>query len=157
MVFYHPKRYYGSQVFMGVFLGVSPFGAGGIYQKFAFSPMFMLVSEGFSGWGYAVATLNAKQGFQPPTTESANIWANDLPSARNGIWGYLRRGMSLTDTEIKRARPQDKAYRLSDERGLYLLVTAAGGKLWRWKYRFQAKEKLMPLGKYPDVPLAKAR
>ena len=36
-------------------------------------------------------------------------------------------------------------------------MTPAGGKLWRWKYRFEGAEKLMPLGKYPEVPLAQAR
>jgi integrase len=50
-----------------------------------------------------------------------------------------------------------KAYRLADGRGLFLWITPSGGKLWRWKYRFDGKEKLMPLGKYPDVSLADAR
>lgn len=51
----------------------------------------------------------------------------------------------------------DKAYRLSDREGLYLWVTPAGAKVWRWKYRFDGKEKLMTFGKYPDVSLATAR
>ncbi len=46
---------------------------------------------------------------------------------------------------------------MSDAGGLFLLVTPAGGKLWRWKYRFDGKEKLMAQGKYPDVSLAQAR
>lgn len=65
--------------------------------------------------------------------------------------------MALTDTEVRKARPSDKAYKLYDERGLLLWVTPSGGKVWRWKYRYEGKEKLMPLGKYPDVPLAEAR
>ena len=65
--------------------------------------------------------------------------------------------MALTDTEIKKAKLSDKPYKMPDARGLYLYVTPAGGKLWRLKYRFEAKEKLMPLGKYPDVTLAMAR
>jgi integrase len=40
---------------------------------------------------------------------------------------------------------------------MYLWVTPAGGKLWRWAYVFKGKEKLMSLGKYPDVSLALAR
>lgn len=63
----------------------------------------------------------------------------------------------LTDTEIRKSRAGDKAYRLTDGGGLFLWVTPTGGKLWRWKYRFEGKEKLMSLGKYPDVPLAAAR
>jgi integrase len=65
--------------------------------------------------------------------------------------------VALTDTEIRKARSKEKAYRMSDSGGLFLLITPAGGKLWRWKYRHEHKEKLMPLGKYPDVTLALAR
>jgi integrase len=63
----------------------------------------------------------------------------------------------LTDTEIKRAKMAEKAYSLGDGGGLYLWVKPTGGKLWRWSYRFDGKEKLMSLGKYPDVSLALAR
>lgn len=62
--------------------------------------------------------------------------------------------MPLTDTAIRTAKPGDKARKLSDERGLYLLVNPTGSKLWRFKYRFEGKEKLLALGNYPDVPLA---
>lgn len=65
--------------------------------------------------------------------------------------------MALTDTEIKRAKAKDRPYRLSDGSGLYLWLTPSGGKLWRWAYEFGGKEKLMSLGKYPDVLLASAR
>ena len=65
--------------------------------------------------------------------------------------------MALTDTEIKKAKAKEKAYSLNDSGGLYLWITPAGGKLWRWAYRFDGKEKLMSLGKYPDVSLALAR
>lgn len=65
--------------------------------------------------------------------------------------------MPLTDTAIRNAKPKEKPYKLADEKGLFLLVTLAGGKLWRLKYRFNSKEKLLAFGAYPDVPLAKAR
>ena len=65
--------------------------------------------------------------------------------------------MSLTDTEIRKARPQSKAYSLPDGAGLFLWLTPAGGKLWRWGYIFGGKEKLMSYGRYPDVTLAMAR
>lgn len=65
--------------------------------------------------------------------------------------------MALTDTEIRKAKTRDKAYRVSDGSGLYLWITPAGGKLWRWAYAFSGKEKLMSFGKYPEVPLALAR
>ncbi len=65
--------------------------------------------------------------------------------------------MALTDTGVRKAKAKDTAYRLSDGGGLYLWITHAGGKLWRWKYRHECKEKLMSFGKYPDVPLSLAR
>src|ERR1700679_2813168 len=71
-----------------------------------------------------------------------------------GYFGGLE--MALTDTEVRKSKPTAKAYRLSDSGGLYLWVTPAGGKLWRWGYKHEGKEKLMSFGQYPDVPLALA-
>jgi integrase len=65
--------------------------------------------------------------------------------------------MALSDTKIRSTKPTDKPYKLADGGGLYLLVTPSGGKLWRLKYRFDGKEKLLALGLYPDVSLALAR
>ena len=65
--------------------------------------------------------------------------------------------MPLTDASIKKAKPGIKPAKMSEEKGLYLLVNPAGSKLWRWKYRVDGKEKLMALGNYPDVLLAQAR
>jgi integrase len=65
--------------------------------------------------------------------------------------------MTLTDTEAKKSRGGPKPYKLSDAGGLFLWVTPSGGKIWRWSYRHNGKQKLMPLGKYPAVSLAQAR
>lgn len=65
--------------------------------------------------------------------------------------------MPLTDIKIKQAKPKEKPYKISDERGLYLEVAPAGGKWWRLKYRIDGKEKRLSLGVYPDVSLALAR
>ncbi|OCG77220.1 tyrosine-type recombinase/integrase [Gilliamella sp. Occ4-3] len=65
--------------------------------------------------------------------------------------------MSLTDLKIKSAKPHDKQYKLSDSDGLFLLVHANGSKYWRFRYYFNAKEKLMSLGQYPNVLLSEAR
>lgn len=65
--------------------------------------------------------------------------------------------MPLSDPAIKKVKPADKPYKMADGGGLYLLVTPAGGKLWRLKYRFGGKEKLLSLGAYPDLGLAEAR
>lgn len=65
--------------------------------------------------------------------------------------------MPLTDTQIKTIKPEAKARKYTDEKGLFLLVTPSGGKLWRLKYRIDGKEKLLALGAYPDVSLKAAR
>ena len=62
--------------------------------------------------------------------------------------------MPLSDTAIRNAKPREKPYRMSDERGLYLEIAPAGGKWWRFKYYFEGKEKRLSLGTYPDTPLA---
>jgi hypothetical protein len=63
----------------------------------------------------------------------------------------------LDAATVKNAKPKDKEYSLGDGTGLYLLVRPSGGKLWRWSYEFNRKEKLMSYGPYPAVSLAQAR
>ncbi len=65
--------------------------------------------------------------------------------------------MPLTDVSIRNAKPAEKPYKMFDERGLYLEVAPSGGKWWRFKYRFEGKEKRISLGTYPDVTLKDAR
>jgi len=66
-------------------------------------------------------------------------------------------GTSLTDSRIRSARPAEKPKKLFDGGGLFLFITPVGGKLWRLKYRFQDKEKLLSLGAYPHISLKDAR
>jgi integrase len=65
--------------------------------------------------------------------------------------------MTLTHVGIRNAKPREKAYKLTDEKGLFLFVTPSGGKYWRFKYRFGGKEKKLAFGVYPEVSLAEAR
>ncbi|MDR3449108.1 MAG: integrase arm-type DNA-binding domain-containing protein, partial [Alphaproteobacteria bacterium] len=65
--------------------------------------------------------------------------------------------MTLTDAEIRAAKPRSKPYKLSDGGWLYLLVTPSGSKLWRMSYRFGGKEKTLALGAYPQLSLKDAR
>ena len=66
--------------------------------------------------------------------------------------------MSLTDIAVKTAKPlPNKAYKLSDEKGMYLLVHQNGSKYFRLKYRFAGKEKILALGVYPEISLKQAR
>lgn len=65
--------------------------------------------------------------------------------------------MKLNARTVDASKPKDKAYKLSDGGGLYLLVNTNGSRYWRLKYRYAGKEKLLALGVYPDVSLADAR
>lgn len=65
--------------------------------------------------------------------------------------------MSLTDIIVKNTKPRDKKYKLSDEKGLYLLVHPNGSKYWQMKFRFDGKEKILSFGVYPEVTLKEAR
>lgn len=63
----------------------------------------------------------------------------------------------LTDVKCRNAKPGQKPVKLSDEKGLFLLVAPAGGKWWRLRYRYQGAEKMLSLGTYPEISLADAR
>ncbi|CAE6784117.1 Prophage integrase IntS [Paraburkholderia domus] len=63
----------------------------------------------------------------------------------------------IKDIQCKKAAPKEKAYKIADWGGLYLLVKTDGGKYWRWDYRFCGIRKTMALGTYPTVTLEAAR
>ena len=63
----------------------------------------------------------------------------------------------LTDTAIRKAKPRAKPYKMTDSRGLFLLVHPNGSRYWRLKYRIASKEKMLAFGVYPEVTLAEAR
>ncbi|WP_151899706.1 integrase arm-type DNA-binding domain-containing protein [Sulfurimonas sp. NW15] len=68
-----------------------------------------------------------------------------------------RKTTPLTDTEISKAKPKAKEYKLFDGGGLYLSISPKGGKWWRLKYLFENKEYRISLGTYPSTPLKEAR
>lgn len=63
----------------------------------------------------------------------------------------------LTDKAIRSAASRDKVYRLTDGRGLTLVVHPNGSRYWRLRYRIHGKEKTLVIGAYPAMSLAKAR
>jgi hypothetical protein len=65
--------------------------------------------------------------------------------------------MALSAIAVTKANPRNKAYKLTDSGGLYLLVTPTGGRYWRLNYRFDGKYRTMAMGVYPEVGLADAR
>ncbi len=65
--------------------------------------------------------------------------------------------MPLSEFAARKAKPAEKAYKLTDGGGLFLHVQPGGSKLWRLKYRFDDKEKLLSFGPYPLTTIAEAR
>jgi len=65
--------------------------------------------------------------------------------------------MPLSDAAVRNAKPIGRPIKLFDERGLFLLISPAGGKWWRFRYRFGGKHKMLSMGVYPDVSLRDAR
>lgn len=65
--------------------------------------------------------------------------------------------MPLSNLKVQAAKPKEKPYKLFDGDGLYLLVSEKGHKWWRFKYRFDGKEKVLAFGTYPEISLVDAR
>ncbi len=64
--------------------------------------------------------------------------------------------MALTVKQIENAKPKDKKYSLSAGKSLFLVVSPAGGKLWKYRYRIDGKASEYSMGSYPDISLAEA-
>jgi integrase len=65
--------------------------------------------------------------------------------------------MALTSLALEKAKPKEKPYKLTDGDGLHLLINPNGSKLWRFRYQFCRKEKMLSFGSFPEVSLAQAR
>lgn len=65
--------------------------------------------------------------------------------------------MPLTDSKIKSAKPEQKPYKLADDRGMYLLVKPNGSKYFQYRFRIGGKQGTYQIGTYPDISLKKAR
>jgi integrase len=65
--------------------------------------------------------------------------------------------MPLSDAAVRRLKPREKQYKVSDFDGLFVLVKPSGARLWQFKYRIGGKEKLLSIGPYPETSLADAR
>ncbi|MCX9157930.1 tyrosine-type recombinase/integrase [Niveibacterium sp. 24ML] len=64
---------------------------------------------------------------------------------------------ALTDKGARALRSADKLLKVADGGGLFLAITPAGGKIWRYKYRLNGREGLYTLGAFPSVGLSLAR
>ena len=70
-----------------------------------------------------------------------------------------RLAASLTELQIRKAKPRDKPYFLSDGNGLVLWISPAGLKAWRVRYRLPDGSRPAPatVGRYPEMSLGEAR
>ena len=82
-------------------------------------------------------------------------WGTDWGTIRLKV-GYGRkftvgaRRMPLSDVAVRATRPRERAYKVHDRNGLFLLVNPSGSKLWHWRYRFDQKEKTDGVGGVPS-------
>ncbi len=83
------------------------------------------------------------------------IWVYASVEEKLGL--MAKRIVPLTNMQVLKAKPQKKQYTLFDGDGLFILITPTGSKLWRFKYRFGGKNKLIALGAYPEISLTEAR
>jgi hypothetical protein len=63
----------------------------------------------------------------------------------------------LSPSQIDELKSKDKEYKISDGFGLYILVTPAGSRLWRYNYRFNGIKKTLAFGSYPQISIEDAR
>ena len=97
-----------------------------------------------------VQIRNAKPGLKP-------IRPGELAKRQNSQSAVTSTNGTASNSDAARFEKTDKPYKLADANGLYLEVDPSGGKYWRFKYRFEGKEKRLSLGVYPVVSLADAR
>ena len=65
--------------------------------------------------------------------------------------------MTLTAAQCAKLEAKDKPYKVTDSRGLVLLIQSNGSKYWRYSYRFNGKQKTLALGVWPTVSAKAAR
>ncbi|MGH8260239.1 MAG: Arm DNA-binding domain-containing protein [Steroidobacteraceae bacterium] len=63
----------------------------------------------------------------------------------------------LSDAKLRSLRPKEKAYKVYADRGLYIVVNPNGSRRWRFKYKYDGREREISLGVYRDVTLQYAR
>lgn len=65
--------------------------------------------------------------------------------------------MALSNARVRHLKPAERAYKATDQGGLYLFVTPSGGKSWRMNFTKDGKQKTLTFGRYPEMGLADAR
>ncbi|WP_078023037.1 tyrosine-type recombinase/integrase [Luteibacter rhizovicinus] len=92
-----------------------------------------------------------------PASRLNAVITNVPDDAENDDDGAIKKNVRLTAKQVADAKPRDKEYKLKDTESLYLTVSPAGSKWWRFRYRFRGNERRTGLGTYPAVSLKEAR
>ena len=58
--------------------------------------------------------------------------------------------MALTDTRLKSLKPGDKAYKVIDRDGMYVVVSLKGTLTFRYDYRLAGRRETLTLGQYDE-------
>ncbi|MBS5743747.1 MAG: DUF4102 domain-containing protein, partial [Neisseria sp.] len=74
-----------------------------------------------------------------------------------GIPSHIPAFFMLNDTQIRKAKPAEKPYKLTDSNGLYIVINPNGSKLWRYRFRIDGRESVFSIGSYPEISLAESR
>ena len=61
----------------------------------------------------------------------------------------------ITDTELRKLRPKEKAFKVADRDGMYVTVSTAGTKSFRYDYRINGRRETLTIGRYDEVAGAK--
>lgn len=56
----------------------------------------------------------------------------------------------LTDTELRKLRPKDKAFKIADRDGMYVSVSPAGTKSFRYDYRLNGRRETLTIARYDE-------
>lgn len=99
------------------------------------------------------SVITAIHHFRTFRTPLTSTLANQVASGafQGGSLCSMSPPMALTARQVETTKPKEKDYKLSDERGLFLLVSTTGKRYWRMKYRIAGKEKKLSIGVYPEV------
>lgn len=69
------------------------------------------------------------------------------------ITSKARQKAALTDSNLQALKPRDKAYKVTDGEGMYVVITSTGVKSFRYDYRLNGTRETLTIGRYePGTP-----
>lgn len=62
----------------------------------------------------------------------------------------------LTDTKLKKLKSAEKTHKVSDRGGMYVSISTAGTKAFRYGYRINGRRETLSIGRYDENLSSKA-